>query len=104
MSEIDAFRERYERHVGHVAAGDMKSALAEMVPANLPTVFDGVDVPRGAIDGHRIVGVRADGDRMIGEAVYVCEGLEIGLRSIWENHDGTWLAAALENFAPGDAS
>ncbi|ATD69375.1 MULTISPECIES: hypothetical protein [Gordonia] len=102
MSEIDDFRARYTQHVGHVAAGDMKSAMAEMVQENLPTVFEGVDVPRGAIENHRIVGVRADGDRMIGEAVYAFDGREIGLRSIWERHDGTWLAAALENFPPGD--
>ncbi|MCG7631280.1 MULTISPECIES: hypothetical protein [Gordonia] len=100
MSELDDFRVRYEHHVGHVVAGDMKAAVAEMIQENIPAVFDGVDVPRGAVDAHRIVGVRADGDRMVGETVYTTEGREIGLRSIWERRDGEWLAGALENFAP----
>ncbi|WP_439031517.1 hypothetical protein [Gordonia terrae] len=100
MSELENFRRRYERHVGHVVAGEFKASLADMIPENLPAVFDGVDVPRGAVDGHRIVGVRADGDRMIGETVYVIEGREIGLRSIWQLRDGEWYAGALENFAP----
>lgn len=99
MSDLEQFQQRYVRHVARVAAGDMKAALAEMVQANLPAVFDGVDVPRTAVHRFEILGVRADGDRMIGEAVYDVDDRRIGLRSIWENHDGTWLAAALENFA-----
>ncbi len=100
MSELDDFRARYERHVGHVVDGNMKAAVAEMIQDNIPAVFDGVDVPRGAVDAHRIVGVRADGDRMVGETVYTTEGREIGLRSIWELRDGDWFAGALENFSP----
>lgn len=102
MNELDTFRERYENHVGHVLAGDMKSSLAEMVQENLPAVFEGVDVPRKAAEEARIVDVRAEGENMIGETVYLTEGRRIGLRSIWEKHDGVWLAAALENF-PVDA-
>lgn len=99
MSEVDEFRAVYERHVGYVVAGNMKAAIADMVPENVPAVFDGVETPRAAVDGHHIVEVRADGDRMIGEAVYEVGGSFIGLRSIWERRDGGWLAAELENFA-----
>ncbi|MEV5835914.1 hypothetical protein [Nocardia sp. NPDC052112] len=95
---IEDFRARYERHVGHVVAGDTKSALAEMVPDNLATVFTGVEVPRGPVTEARVVDVRAEGDKRIGEAIYTTTDGVIGLRSIWENHDGVWLAATLENF------
>ncbi|MFE7419055.1 hypothetical protein [Rhodococcus sp. NPDC057529] len=95
---VEDFRELYERHVGYVVSGDMKSALADMVQENLPAVFDGVTVPRGDVDGFEIKDVRADGDRRIGETVYTTPGGTIGLRSIWERHEGRWLAAALENF------
>ncbi|GAA4672743.1 hypothetical protein [Gordonia humi] len=97
-AELDEFRRIYERHVDHVRTGDMKAAIAEMVAANLPTVFDGVDVPREAVDSATIVGIRADGDLRIGETVYRLGDRSIGLRSIWELHDGQWLAARLENF------
>lgn len=96
MSAED-FRSRYERHVGYVVSGNMKAALADMVPVNLPQVFEGIDVPR-SVDSFRIVDVRADGDLMIGETVYETGDRSIGLRSIWELHDGHWLAARLENF------
>jgi hypothetical protein len=77
----------------------MKAALADMVQENIPAVFDGVRVPRGAVLSHEIRDVRADGDNRIGEAVYVTadDGI-IGLRSIWERRDGAWKAAALANF------
>ena len=99
MSELDDFRNLYERHVGHVVAGDMKSAIAEMVQANLRTVFDGVDVPRTTVGRFEIRDVRAEGDLMVGETIYDVDDGRIGLRSIWEKHDGKWLAAALQNFA-----
>ncbi len=35
------FRELYERHVGAVASGDFKAALADMVQENMPAVFEG---------------------------------------------------------------
>lgn len=38
---------------------------------------------------------------MVGETVYDMGDRSIGLRSIWEWHDGRWLAAALENFPTG---
>lgn len=95
---IEDFRALYERHVGYVVSGDMKSAIADMVAENLPTVFDGVVVPRGAVDGHEIKDVRAEGDLRIGETVYNTPKGVIGLRSIWELHDGSWKAARLENF------
>ncbi|MFF0501383.1 hypothetical protein ACFYU5_33655 [Nocardia aobensis] len=93
------FRELYERHVGAVAKGDFKAALADMVQENLPAVFDGVTVPRGEVHGFRIHDVRADGDKRIGETVYDTPEGTIGLRSIWELRDGAWKAAGLENFS-----
>ncbi|MGW5383096.1 hypothetical protein [Nocardia sp. NPDC003963] len=102
MSAED-FRTLYERHVGHVVTGDMKAALADMVQENLPAVFEGVTVPRGAVNGYEIKAVRAEGDKQIGETVYDTPAGVIGLRSIWELRDGVWKAAALENFpVPGD--
>ncbi|MCF8571319.1 hypothetical protein L5G32_13685 [Gordonia sp. HY002] len=99
-SDLDQFRQIYERHVEHVRVGDTKAAIAEMVSANVPAVFDGVDVPRSAVESVEIVDVRADGDLRIGEAVYRLPDRTIGLRSIWEHHGGRWLAAGLENFDP----
>ena len=98
MSDLEDFTKTYETHVGYVAAGDVASAVGDMVAANVPAVFEGVDVPRGDVDGYEIRDTRADGARMIGEAVYSTEGRRIGLRSIWERHEGRWLAAELENF------
>ncbi|GAC68495.1 hypothetical protein [Gordonia soli] len=98
MSEIDEFRARYESHVRRVVSGDMKAAVADMVPDAVPAVFEGVDVPRGAVDDFEIVGVRPDGDRMVGEAVYISAERSIGLRSYWVRYDDDWRAAALENF------
>ncbi|WP_040801086.1 hypothetical protein [Nocardia higoensis] len=95
---LEEFRARYEAHVNKVAAGDTAGALADMVPARLATVFDGVTVPRGAVTAVEVRDVRAEGATHIGEAVYTTPDAVIGLRSIWENHDGVWLAAALENF------
>ncbi len=46
----------------------------------------------------RIVDVRREGDTWVGETEYHTPEGRIGLRSIWEQHDGTWKAAALENF------
>lgn len=98
---IEDFRVLYEQHVGHVAGGNMKAALADMVRENIPQVFEGVDTPREAPKGFEIKNVRADGDRMVGETVYDMGDHSIGLRSIWELHDGRWLAARLENFSAG---
>jgi len=98
----DDFRAVYERHVGHVVAGDHKATLADMVPEKLPTVFQGVTVPRSAVTGHEIRQVRADRDLRIGETVYRTADGPIGLRSIWERRGERWLAAALENFPADD--
>ncbi|WP_328395879.1 hypothetical protein [Nocardia sp. NBC_00416] len=101
MSEED-FRALYERHVGHVVSGNMKAALADMVRENLPTVFDGVTVPRGEVNSFEIKDIRAEGDKQIGETVYDTPEGVIGLRSIWELREGAWKAAALENFPAGN--
>ncbi|ORL16001.1 hypothetical protein [Prescottella equi] len=103
MSAED-FRTLYERHVGYVVSGNMKAALADMVQENIPAVFNGVSVPRGAVNAFEIKDVRVEGDRQIGETVYETPGGVIGLRSIWELHDGQWKAAALENFPVTGAS
>ncbi|WP_067680068.1 hypothetical protein [Nocardia miyunensis] len=97
MSDQD-FRELYERHVGKVASGDFKGALADMVQENIPAVFEGVTVPRGTVNSFRIQDVRAEGGKQIGETVYDTPKGVIGLRSIWELHEGVWKAAALQNF------
>lgn len=98
---VEDFRALYEQHVGYVHAGNMKAALADMVRENIPAVFEGVDNPREAPRGFEIKDVRAEGDLMIGETVYDMGDRFIGLRSIWELHDGRWLAAKLENFPTG---
>jgi hypothetical protein len=97
------FRARYEGHVRHVLDGDLKAALSEMVQENIPQVFEGVTVPGGDVKGARIVDVRKDGDTWVGDCVYTTADGDIGLRSIWEEHDGVWLAARLENFPVQDA-
>ncbi|MET8430443.1 hypothetical protein [Nocardia sp. NPDC004860] len=96
---IEDFRTVYERHVGLVVAGDTKSILADMLPENLSTVFTGVEVPRTPVSAARIVGVTDEGDTRIGEAIYTTADGDIGLRSTWQNHQGRWLASALENFS-----
>ncbi|MFF3573674.1 hypothetical protein [Nocardia jiangxiensis] len=98
------FRELYERHVGTVADGNFKAALADMVQENIPAVFEGVTVPRGVVNSFRIQDVRAEDDKQIGETVYDTPDGVIGLRSIWELRDGVWKAAALENFPVSGAS
>lgn len=94
----DEFRAVYERHVGYVLAGDVKSALADIVQENLPTIFEGVDFPKGAVDAADIKDVRCEGDRAVGEVLYRTPDRTIGLRSIWERRDGAWKSVALENF------
>ena len=102
---VPEFRDLYVKHVESVAAGDMRAALADMVQANIPAVFDGVTVPRGKVLSYEIKDARAEGDLRIGEAVYVTadEGI-IGLQSTWELHDGAWKAARLANFAVAGVS
>ncbi|SHN46663.1 hypothetical protein [Cryptosporangium aurantiacum] len=95
----DEFRELFERHVGYVVAGDIKAALADMVPERIPAVFEGVTVPGGEVTDARIVDVRRDGETWIGEAVYETPNGPVGLRSIWILHEGAWKANALENFS-----
>ncbi|WHU45571.1 hypothetical protein QNM97_16255 [Gordonia sp. L191] len=102
MSEIDDFRQLYERHVGHVVAGDMAAAVADIAPATLDTIFEGVLVPRRAVESFEIVDVRSEGRRMVGEAVYRGADGIIGLRSVWERRDDSWQAVALANFTPAN--
>ncbi|MBH0781047.1 hypothetical protein [Nocardia bovistercoris] len=97
MSTED-FAELYERHVGKVVSGDIGAALADIAEENLATAFDGVVVPRAAVDAFEIKNVRVEGGAGIGETVYQTADGPIGLRSIWETRDGRWKAVALENF------
>lgn len=99
---VEEFRLAYERHVNYVVTGDTDAAIADMVQENIPAVFEGIQSPRKAVAAFEIKDVRAEGHLMIGETVYDTGRRLIGLRSIWENHDGRWLAARLENF-PADA-
>ncbi|MFF9221909.1 hypothetical protein [Streptomyces viridosporus] len=101
-TESQEFYELYRRHVRYVLDGDVRASLADMVQENIPQVFQGVTVPRGKVDSLRIVDIRPEGDRWVGETVYDTPQGRIGLRSIWELHDGSWKAAALENFLPGE--
>lgn len=109
-NEIETFRAIYEKHVAGVAAGDTAAVLADMVQAGLPTVFEGVEIPRGSIEAYEIVAVTVADDRMVGETVYRTAAGVVGLRSIWERHDDRWLAAELANFpvresgTPGEVS
>src|SRR3546814_2789494 len=53
--------------------------MADMDPASLPSVFEGVSVPGGDVSSAQVVGVRPDGERAIGEAVYQTPAGAIGL-------------------------
>ena len=91
------FRERYERHVGYVVAGDTAAAVADMLPGVMPAVYEGITVPRD-ITGSTIVAVYKKAGTWYGETVYETESGPVGLRSVWWSHEGDWLAAELENF------
>lgn len=92
------FTATYRAHVDKVAGGDLKGALADMVPSVVPAVFEGVTVPGADVTGVEVVGTRVEGERATGEAVYATPGGPIGLRSGWALVDGIWLADTLENF------
>ncbi|GAA3528218.1 hypothetical protein [Nocardioides daeguensis] len=92
------FETTYRAHVGKVASGDLKGALADMAPGAVPAVFEGVTVPGGDVSGVEVVATRVDGDRATGEAVYATPAGPIGLRSGWALVEGAWLADSLENF------
>ncbi|MGH3349817.1 MAG: hypothetical protein ACRDPS_04055 [Nocardioides sp.] len=94
------FETTYRRHVDGVVAGDLKAVLADMAPGSVPEVFVGVQVPRADVDSAEIVSVRLDGERGVGEAVYVTPDGAVGLRSGWALVDGVWKADLLENFDP----
>lgn len=99
-SAFDDFETTYRSHVEKVVNGDLKGVMADMDPASLATVFEGVTTPRGEVTSAEIVSVRPDGERAVGEALYVTPEATIGLRSGWA-HDGTaWRADHLENFEP----
>lgn len=100
--EATDFRELYERHTGYVLTGDVKAALADMVPSVVPAVFEGVVVPRGKVLSRTIVDVRKEGDRWVGDTVYQTPDGPIGLRSFWIRHEGAWRAVELENFPVED--
>lgn len=97
------FESVYRAHVDMVVSGDLKGVMADMDPAVLATVFDGVNVPRGQVDSADIVRISVQDQRAEGEAVYRTPDGVIGLRSGWRSADGRWLADRLDNFEPGAA-
>ena len=103
-ADLNGFEAVYRRHVGLVVAGDFSAVLEDMDPASMPSVFNGVDAPRGDVEDAEIVSVRLEGDRAVGEAVYTVPDRRIGLRSGWHHNGTTWKAHALENFAVSEAS
>lgn len=96
-TEESQFRERYEKHVGYVMAGDSAAALADMLPGVVPAVYDGVILPGGPLTS-LIVGVYKKAGKWHGETIYDTAAGAIGLRSIWWLHEGEWRAAELQNF------
>lgn len=96
--EESQFRERYEKHVGYVVAGDSAAALADMLPGVVPAVYDGVTVPKGKVTSRVILGVYNRDGKWHGETVYRTAAGAVGLRSIWWLHEDQWFAAELENF------
>ena len=94
----------YRSHVEMVVSGDLKGVMADMDPAVLATVFDGVAVPRGPVDSAEVVRVAVEADRATGEAVYRTPDAVIGLRSGWRQVEGRWLADHLENFVVGSSA
>src|SRR3546814_4294001 len=78
--------------------------MADMDPASLPSVFEGVSATGGDVSSAPVVGVRPDGERAIGEAVYKTPAGAIGLRSGWF-HDATARKAdQLENCEPASCA
>lgn len=95
------FEKTYQHHVAMVRSGDLVGVMADMHPASLPVVFDGVDVPRGEVLAAEIRSVRLLADRGVGECVYTTKAGRIGLRSGWVHEGGAWKADSLENFDAG---
>jgi hypothetical protein len=95
---LEDFRKIYVGHVENAAAGRREATVADVLPASLPRLHEGVAGPRGAIEAYDIIDVRADGDRRIGETVYWTADGAVGLRSVWERHGGRCLVVRLENF------
>ncbi|GAB4009144.1 hypothetical protein [Nocardioides ultimimeridianus] len=97
-SDLSGFEAVYRRHVDFVRTGDVKAVLADMDPAVVPAVFEGVRTPRAQVTATDIREIRLDDGRGIGRCVYTTEDGAIGLESAWR-HDGTsWLADGLANF------
>lgn len=101
--EAQEFRQLYERHVNYLLQGNVEAALADMVQERIPDVFKGINVPY-KVNALKIIDVRREGDRWVGDTVYDTPKGHIGLRSFWDLHDGKWLAADLANFPVPDES
>lgn len=96
--DLAGLEQVYRKHVDLVIAGDLKGVLADMDPACLPGVFEGVVVPRGQVEDAVIRSVRVHDGNGVGEAVYSTPEGEIGLRSGWVHDGQTWRADTLSNF------
>jgi len=97
-NDLAEFEETYRAHVAMVQSGDLAGVMGDMLPASLPSVFEGVTVPRGPVLTAEVRAARLVGDRGVGEAVYATQTETIGLRSGWVNDGGHWKADTLENF------
>jgi hypothetical protein len=97
-TDLAQFEKAYSRHVAMVQGGDLEGVMADMHPDALPTVFQGVDVPRGSVLAAEVRAVRVVDGRGIGECVYTTPRGRIGLRSGWTRVGAFWKADALENF------
>ena len=97
MPDTDAFTATYLRHVAAVHAGDLAAALADMDPAVVPQVFEGVRVPRSEVLSYEVLGTSVDAGVATGTCRYETADGPIGLRSSWRQDGDRWLAYALEN-------
>lgn len=98
QNAVVEFEATYRRHVDRVLAGDLPAVMADMDPAALAHVFDGVEVPRGQVSAAEVVRAQVVDGLGVGEAVYTTPSGVIGLRSHWRQVRSTWLADGLENF------
>lgn len=97
-SDLAGFEVVYRRHVDLVQKGDLKAVLADMDPAVVPAVFEGVATPMSAVSATDIREIRVDGGKGIGRCVYTTDEGAIGLESAWRHDGTTWLADGLANF------
>ena len=97
MPDTESFTTTYLRHVAAVHAGDTAAALADMDPAVVPQVFDGVRVPRSTVLSYEVLGTSVEAGVAVGTCRYETADGPVTLRSTWRLDGDRWLAHALEN-------